>query len=82
MFLYSFQMKKITLLCLVLSLVVSIRINSSKHTQQPVGPIVGAYSTQDVNNLADDFKEIDTFLRGKFPQLQSYNLTKAETQVV
>ena len=49
-------MKQILLLFLILALTVSIRIKGSQHRQQPVGPVVGAYSSQDVNNLSDDFK--------------------------
>jgi hypothetical protein len=58
------------------------KIDTSRQAQQPNVPIVGAFANQDINNLPDDTKEIDSFLRGKFPELQNYKLTKAEMQVV
>ena len=75
-------MKKIFLVCLIVSLAISIRINKSRHAQQPNAPIVGAYENQDINNLPNETKDIDSFLRGKFPELQNYKLAKAQVQVV
>lgn len=44
--------------------------------------MTGAYSDQDPNNLGNDLKQIDTYLKQKFPNLNNWQLIKAETQVV
>jgi len=44
--------------------------------------MTGAYGDQDVDNLGDDLKEIDSYLTSQFPDLKDAELTQAETQVV
>lgn len=73
-------MKSFLVLSLILISVLGLKMQD--HNQQNAPLLVGGYATQDVNNMSDNMKEIDTYLKSTFPQLASYKLTDAQTQVV
>lgn len=59
-------MKPILLLLLLFVSTFAIKINRT-HQQVGTSPMVGAYSTTDVDNLSDDMKQIDNYLKTTFP---------------
>lgn len=71
-------MKVITVFCCFFLLAFSLRVQSLHQSEK----LVGGYEEQDANNLGDDLKEIDTYLKTQFPELQNSKLIKAETQIV
>lgn len=71
-------MKIIAVFCCFLIIGFSLRISAVHEYEQ----MVGAYQEQDVSNLGDDLKAIDTYLKNLFPDLQNSKLTQAQTQVV
>lgn len=73
-------MRKIVLLSVLSIICYSLKMKSHEAENVPV--IVGGYSSFDVNNLTDSQKDIDSYLKSTFPQLNSLRLTDVQTQVV
>lgn len=74
--------KFILILALILACGYTLRLSTTAPSHMADDGVTGAYQDKDPANLGSDLMDIDGFLKQKFPNLNNFKMTKAETQVV